>query len=152
MTHAATKSSPIFLSYNDPHRDVVIEGSNEDRYVMKVEQAIRACRIFDQREVLKFDRQFRKLDERLERWVKDHDDKIEKALLTIRDRGLLFLVCQRTPEFDEELENSLTELDVDIATAEDLDLIQLSVLAIPDCSEEAVSCFGRLESSPRHGD
>jgi len=54
---------------------------------------------------------------------------------------LLFLVVQRKRESDEELESSLTDLDLEISNDSDFHLVNVSVLALPRSSEETISSF-----------
>jgi len=80
-------------------------------------------------------------------WVSAREEKISRSIVTTRDAGILFLLCTRLPGFDQELEDEMTGLDLMIAGDEDLDLIRLSVMAIPSDTDEAVYCFADSDNN-----
>lgn len=127
----------IQLRYSDDSQRVVIEkdGAN-DRFVITVAAAIDACHASGQKE--EFYRQFRDMQVRLTEWLKVHADLIDEAYLTVRDAAILFLAVQKSPAFNQALEDSLTDLDIAIAQEKDLSLIRLNVLAIPKTSAASV--------------
>ena len=65
----------------------------------------------------------------------------------MRDAGLLFLVVLKEKPFNQKIEDSLTELDIAIAQDDDLDLIKLSVLALPKASKDSIESFLYLHPS-----
>jgi hypothetical protein len=136
----ATKTQPfIRLSHRDHDARVQVETEEEDRFVLTVGAAIQACKAFGEYE--EFTRQFRKLQATLSSWVKDHAADVAEAYLTVRDAALLFLVVQSGEAFRQELEDSLTDLDLAVAQDEEFNLIRLQVLALPRASEESVRSF-----------
>ncbi|MBN1910116.1 MAG: hypothetical protein JW818_10280 [Pirellulales bacterium] len=141
MSAGQQNLAAITLRYDDDTGKVVIVDDREDRFMLSVAEAVRACRVYDQLGVVRFGGQFENLLNHLGDWLAKRKTKISKAVLTTRDAGLLFLVCMREPEFDESFEEALTDLDLSIARNNDFDLIRLSVLAIPDDSEASISCF-----------
>ncbi len=109
MSNAETKQKPITLRYDGKQQRVVIVPDDEDRFVLSMEEAVKACRIFDRNGCLRFQDQFRALLTKLGTWVESRRDVVSQAILT--------------------------------AHTERLNLIRLSVLAIPDDSQQAVDCF-----------
>ena len=116
-----------------------VETEDEDRFVLTLGAAIEACRAFSHYET--FVRQFRELHAQLSAWIQQHDRDIAEGYLTLRDGGLLFLVVQKSAAFNQELEDSLTDLDIKIAQDDDLNLIRLNVQALPQASEESIQSF-----------
>lgn len=135
-THA--RRSAIQLRFGENDR-VVVTPENEDRFALTMDEAVKACRAWESHQ--RFERQFRILIDVLKEWVQRHHDRVSQAHVTIRDGGLLFLVVMRKSHHDETLDESLTELDIEIANDPDLDLIRLSVLAIPNASEDNIASF-----------
>ncbi len=136
VTHT---DQPLQLTYRGGPDRVVITPADEDRFVLSREEAIRACQAYAEKQ--RFASQFHLLLKTLARWLSEHEDQVKQAFLTERDKGLLFLVVQREPRYDEQLENDLTELDLQIAQDTDLRLIPLSVLAVPDAGQEVPLTF-----------
>ena len=110
MSEVQHTSVPIVLRYDDTQGKVIIVDDREDRFVLSVTEAIRACQIYEQLDLVRFKDQFEKLLNYLGDWLAKHKAQVSKAVLTTRDAGLLFLVCTTEPEFDEEFEEELERL------------------------------------------
>ena len=137
-----TKSeSPLQLTWSQKDRKVVLSAEDNDRFVLTVEEAIAACRVYDPSGRARLQTQFKRLLDLLGEWVGDHSEKIEKAFLTVRDRGLLFLVMMNQVQYDPALEDDLTELDLQIANEPDFQDFSVSVLALPECGADAYLSF-----------
>lgn len=136
-----TKTTPIRLKFSSEDQSILIEAADGDRWVSTVNRAVEACQMVAHRE--KFKTQFyQELLPKLANWTNRHVDSIDRAYLTVRDSDLLFLVIRDQVEYDREFEDHLTKLDLEIAQNEvDLDLIRLSVLALPACSGESIEGF-----------
>lgn len=119
-----------------------------DMFTMPLKAAIDACGSVEN--VQRFGKQLDTLLARLGAWIGCHSDDVQEAYLTFRDAALLFLVVRKTRKFNEPLENSLTDLDIEIAQDESLNLIKLSVLALPQTSEENVRSFLSSKITFRH--
>lgn len=130
---------PIQLQYCEKDRKVVVTPSDNDRFVLSVEEAAMACRSMKQ--LLVFNDQFEHLLSHLAQWMEDHKSKIKKAFVTVRDAGLMFLLVQNQVRFDGEFEDILSDLDIEIAQNPEYSLIHLSVLALPNCSQEGYESF-----------
>ena len=112
----------------------VVAQKGDDRVAMPVRQAIDACRAYADQ--ITFKEQFDLLTNRICRWSSQHEDSLHEVYLTARDSGLLFLAVTNTAKYNDGLEESLTDLDLDIANDEDYNLIDLGCHAIP----KAESC------------
>ena len=84
------------------------------------------------------------IKDKLAIWTYQNKEKIEKAFLTIRNNGFLFLVITKSKSFDEDFEDKLSDLDISIAVSHETDLpinTSLSVQALPNCSENQYKAF-----------
>ncbi|MBI2900956.1 MAG: hypothetical protein HYY17_12290 [Planctomycetes bacterium] len=129
----------VRLNWKDKNRPVVVTPDDQDRFMTTVQDAVRACRAHENS--VRFNDQFQQTINRLGTWVRDHRSEILQAYVSIRDTDLLFLVETRSREYSREFEDALTDLDISIAQDSALNLIRLSVLAIPHSSPEAVNSF-----------
>ena len=135
------KSEPLRLSYAEKGRQVFVEPENEDRFLLTVNAAIEACREGDN--VAKFKDQFRELLDVLATWIIHHGQEVKDAYVSVRDADLLFLVVRKSKAYDRSFEDELTDLDLQVAHDKDLNLIRLSVLALPKTSKDVVDSFLR---------
>ncbi len=141
MRNKAKSAEPIRLVSRDKGRQVLVCPEDEDRFLLTVQEAIQACRAHKPQDRAAIDKGFNLLKDRLGQWAYRHRDQIHKAFLTIRDAGLLFLVVGKQRHRDNSLEDDLTDLDLDVARTEDLEMIPLSVLAIPRCNQSSYRSF-----------
>jgi hypothetical protein len=124
---------------------VVVTTKDGDRFVLTIEEAIAACQTGDRSR--QFFDQFRGVMERLTSWLNERPEKIDRAYLRIGRDGLDFTVVLRAKGFDPELEDSLTELDIEIAQNEAFELIKLDITALPYCSENSARSFVRQQGT-----
>ena len=134
-----TKLEPIQLQWKDRDHPVIVTPADEDRLYLTVQEAIHACKAVTSS--AKFTKQFQALLDYLAVWLSDHEDKIDYAYLTVRDRGLLFLPIQKGLAYDSVLSDSFTYLDLEIANNPAYDLIELSVLGLPKASDANIASF-----------
>jgi len=135
----ATRPNILHLDYQQRDGTVVVVPADEDRFALTVEEAVKACRAYEQASA--FRHQFQILLRELADWIGQHRNQVAEAYVTVRDAGLLFLVVKKSPEHDDTLEDQLTELDLAVAQDPNLNLIRLSVLAIPPVSHEGIDSF-----------
>ena len=130
---------PIDLHFEDHAGTVRVIPEDSDLMILSVNEAIEACRAFDQQ--LQFKRQFDMLINTLGAWLQARKDRIAEAFVTTRDAGLLLLIVTKAPKYDTQFESDVTDLDIQIANDSDYKLIDLSVLALPKCPQESVYSF-----------
>ena len=130
---------PIYLDWSEKERQVSITPEDQDRFCTTVEEAIKACKADDRS--VKFGRQFKDLLDLLASWVMEHRELLKSAFVTIRDTEILFLPVTKSKSYDREFEDKLTGLDVEIAQSPSLDLIRLSVLALPNVLKQGIQSF-----------
>jgi hypothetical protein len=138
----------IELHCQDRDGVVRVVPDDQDQMLLSVRDAIEACRAFDDQ--LRFGRQFDQLLQRLGEWVRERQASVRSAYLTARDFGLLFLLVRRGGQYDEALEESLTDLDLEVANDPDYSLIRLDVLAVPEVSAESLRSFLPLPITLEH--
>lgn len=139
MPARTLQSRPLQLHYRRKNKQVVVTPDDQDRYVLTVEEIIRACQVVER--AFAFGQQFECLLEILAGWLLNHRKDIADAVITMRDAGLLFLIIRKEKAYDPAFEDALTNLDVEIAQDEALDLIRLSVLSLPKASHDAIESF-----------
>ncbi len=81
------------------------------------------------------------LMQRLGEWLNLHTDKVREGYLTLRDARFAFLVVTRDPGLDDDLEDSLSDLDFEIANDPDLEALKLNALILPPASKQSLSSF-----------
>jgi len=136
----ATHIEPIRLRISDAGRQVLVEPEDSDKFVLYVEEAIHACRIMKEYEEL-FHKQLQYLKNYLGKWACEHKDKVNKTFLTLHGGRMLFLVVTKNSTFDPELEDSLTDLDLNVARDPECSQINLDIQAVPQCQEEGYVSF-----------
>jgi len=141
--------SPIELHFEDQDGKVRVVAPDRHVMIVPVSVAVEACRAYQDQ--IAFNDQFGNLLDRLARWIVDHKVQASQAFLTVHDAGLLFLVIQQSTEFDPDLENSLSELSLEIANDTDYSLIRLVVHALPNCGREVFESFLSSRMSLRYG-
>ena len=134
-----TVESPIQLRWGEKNKRVVVIPEDEDRFILTVEAAIRACNVAV--EYSAFMPVFRNLLTRLGEWTRQHKKQILDAYLTVRDNELMFVIVKKTREYNRALEDLLTSLDIRIAQDKDFEMIKLSVLGLPKSPTKSVADF-----------
>ncbi len=117
---------------------VVVEAKDGDRFVVQTKKAIAALKAIGG--ARSFEAQLGLLLNRLAGWAIDQAG-ISNVFLTLGDGGFLFLAIKDDVEYDEVLEESLSDLDLDLANSPDLDMIRLDVMALPKVGEVALDSF-----------
>ena len=134
-----TMESPIQLRWGEKNKRVVVTPEDENRFIVTVEAAIRACNAAVQYSA--FEPVFSNLLTHLGEWKRQHEEQILDAYLTVRDAELMFVVVKKTREYDREFEDLLTSLDIGIAQDKDFEMINLSVLGLPKSPTKSVADF-----------
>ena len=142
ITQAPVRANRAILI--DPLREpkgivIITSPEDEDRFEMTVGDAARACKQWEATKEFraKFDIMLR----RIGRWIYEHRDSVKRGIVTVRDRGLMLIVMVPFAEMNPEFEVELSNLDVGIANDADLDDIQLSVMSMPEVTEECLQSF-----------
>ncbi|MFW5830333.1 MAG: hypothetical protein ACOCXA_08755 [Planctomycetota bacterium] len=93
--------------------------------------------------IVEFQRSFQHLMDVLTDWIKQHQDKIDRAFITPKNTGIMFLIQTKAVEYDEEFETALSRLDLKLITDSELAQHDISVetQAIPPFGDEALEAF-----------
>jgi hypothetical protein len=141
-THLRSKTSgrPPAIHLVQTAKGQVVIHAGDDLFLLTVQEAVNACGAWH--EMAEFQSQMKELMEYLSKWISARMNSIRDAYFSVKTGGgLLFMVVTKTKKFDAELENELTDLDIQVANAPEYNLLRLSVLAIPDSPPECVESF-----------
>jgi hypothetical protein len=122
-----------------PGRKVLIISEDGDRFALPVDVVVHACRSAEKFE--EFTRQFQELVGHVGRWLCEHAGDVDRAYLALEPGGIMLVVVRKGREFNPAFEDALSDFDFEIAQSEDLSLIKLRAIALPDSSEEALTSF-----------
>lgn len=117
---------------------VTVTPENRDRFALTVRRAVKACR--DAVAEDEFGLQLDILLKRLAEWLARRDD-VRSAYFTMRDGRFVFLTVRRAAEHDPAFEDSLSELDIEIANDPALERIRMDTIALPPVSDDTLSSF-----------
>lgn len=116
------------------------EAKDRDVFFKTINEAIKACRASERQ--VEFNAQFKEsLLPKLKKWLNTKQDKVKKAFLTVRDRGLLFIVIRKEMHYDDEFTTQLIDLDWEISHDPNFSTIDLEVLALPICDSDNFDSF-----------
>jgi len=135
---------PVRLDYFEKGRQVVIRPKDNDVFVRSVEQIVEACVIGERtlQRAFQFKRQLEDgLFTKLAQWLTGNKHRVRKAFLAPHEGGLMFLVIKIGAKYDRDLEDSLTDLDIDVANSPEFDLLRLDVMCLPEVSTETALSF-----------
>lgn len=121
-----------------PNRVHVVDEQRR-RVVMTMEQAVRACHAYEKQ--ILFRDQFDALLSHLAGWWFKRADKVSRAIVTVRESGLLLVLVQSQVELDIQLEADITELVSDVINDSRFELIRLDALSLPACELDDVTSF-----------
>jgi len=139
LMDAQTKIEPIRLRWDDKTSRIVVTAKDETRYVLGVKEILYACR--SRANETDFRQQLELLQDVLGRWVREHGDKIRNAYITLREGSILFLVVQKGKQHDGDFEDELSHLDIAVAQDGQMELLNVSMLILPNCSDAARAGF-----------
>lgn len=135
------RGTKIHLNWSDEGH-VAITDVNEDRFVLRIQRVVEACRKADRADAVSetIRAQLMVLTQRLRDWLSEAP-QVGALHLRACESGLMLVAVQENPENDPELDDKLTELDVSIAGDPDLNFLPLNVFVIPQISEDAQRSF-----------
>jgi hypothetical protein len=143
MTVQACDPVVIRLKSSDGSRVWVHDGGKE--ILMTSEQVVRACIAYNKMaELTDIQAQVEALAARVGKWCFDHKDQINGAYVSTGVMGkLLFLVVLKGKAFNQEVTDSLTHLDIELAMSQAYSLLKISVRAIPEVSQAEIEAILR---------
>ncbi len=135
-----SRPEPIRLRITGKNSQVVIEPEDRDLFVMFVQEAIEACKVYQDYKNI-FEKQLEHLKDLLGRWASEHLTKLDGAFLTLLNGRFLFVVVTKQQAFDPALEDELSSLDINIAQDENCSQLNVDVQALPKCDKDAYMSF-----------
>lgn len=132
-----SRSRIIILDTKNEDGMVTVVPEDEDRFSLKVGDAVAACQKAEEDQQARA--RFKLLLKRLAEWILTRDD-VASAFITLRDRGLAFVVVHETPEYDRGFEDALAALQLELTRDSDIRL-PVEVVSLPPASDEAIQSF-----------
>lgn len=124
---------------SDQNDTIVVTPRDRQRFEIQTDRAIRILQVAHEETL--FHKQFHLLLNHLAGWIRDHRAAIRNAYLTLHDGAFAFIVVRTSPRHDADFEDSLSDLDLDIAGDPALNLVTLNAIALPPVSEAGLSSF-----------
>ena len=129
--------SAVEIDWYDRAETIKVCPRSQKRFEVHKDRAIKILQL-----ATNADSQIQLLIDKLGEWVRDNfDEYLSQAYLTLRDSRFAFLAISRLPECNDDLEDSLSDLDLSIANDPDLDLIRMNTLVLPPASDESLNSF-----------
>lgn len=136
---ATNLTNCIELDWYDGEELVRVTPRNQERFQVQKDRAIEILQLV--KDADRFDNQFALLLKTLAQWIRQHEEKIDRAIVTLQDATLAFIVVQRAAKYDEAIVDALAELDFGISNDPDLELVKLKTLALPNVTGAALESF-----------
>ena len=137
--HLIQKLNPIIIDWYAEAETIEITGQNNLRFEVQKDVAIKVLRAVQDRS--RAVRQIDLLLERIGRWTSERRPQLRDIFLTVQDSSFLLVLVQNAVRHDDELEEALSELDVEIANDPDFELLKLNAILLPPVSEDALMSF-----------
>ena len=94
-------------------QQVVITGTEGDRWVTTVKEAAQACRsALDQRS---WEEQFRSFLTRINEWAKEHSNIVSAAFVGVSCEGLTGVIITKGSEYRVDFDDDVSQLDIELA-------------------------------------
>ena len=127
---------------------VEVQAAGGDRFRVATQQAIDALQLA--RQAVDFQQQFEDLLEMLSQWLRDRQDRLSSAVITIGSDGIRLVVVQLEVKADFALEEEMVDLDIDVANDDQFNLIPFSTLLVPRVGDEVLQSFMSSDQNLRH--
>lgn len=156
MATKTDQSKPVTVVYTKKGSKVEVKPKNKKLYDERAEaivsRALSIIKDIDEEEgsqILEFAQDlmskaltdFQKLVHRLGVWTSRHENKIEQAYLAKDHGGLVFLVVQKEKKDDQDLLDTLIDLDIHVARDTSLKYFDLEVMCVPKVSNYSLLSF-----------
>ena len=135
----AENAVAIQVSWANRDGTVVVTPQSQDRYCMRIDEAIELLQLKHQRD--RATAQFEFLFRRLSDWIQQRGDRLKETFLTFRDGQWLFLMVSGSQQYDEQFEDEVTDLDIELAGDPELNLIDTAVLSLPSAGLQSLDSF-----------
>jgi len=122
-------AAAIQVSWADRDGTLVVTPQDQDRYCMRIDEAIELLQLKHQKDRAQSQLSF--LLRRLVDWIGQRGDRLRETYLTLRDGQWLFLMVSTEAQYDADFEDDVTDLDIELAADPELNLIDTAVLSLP---------------------
>lgn len=139
MNSAQQQKRSVVPLVEGRHDDLKVVRLDGDQFVVTAQQAIDACRLAA--DAMRFRTQFQDLLEVLYSWVEERKKRVSSAYIVASDDGITLLIVQKDVPADFELEDSMVDLDLEVANTSMFDLIPFNTLLVPKVSNEVLQSF-----------
>lgn len=133
------KLNPIVIDWFAEEETIEVTGQDNRRFEVQKDVAIKVLRAVQDRS--RAVRQIDLLLERIGRWTSERRELLRDIFLTVQDSSFLLVLVQQAARHNDDLEECLSELDVEIANDPDFDLLKLNAILLPPVTEEALMSF-----------
>ena len=116
-----SKNRNIHIDWRDT-RQVVYKDQDNHIGVTTPSAVVEACKDHFQKK--QAGEQFGELLDKLGTWVFERSDDIFKSFITVHDNALLFLIVTNSTNYNDKLQDSITDLDIEIANDPDFSTIK----------------------------
>lgn len=131
--------SVVELDWFDENETVSVIPRDRERFEVQKDVAIAALRAA--KDSAQFPAQLTLLLRRLATWIRDNRNAITRAFLTLQDGAFAFVVVKSSPRYNAKFEDSLSDLDFEIANDPSLNLVKMNAIALPPVSEQSLLSF-----------
>jgi hypothetical protein len=123
----------------DGEHRLALQAMDGTTYPVSMEDVLDAHK--SKQEVIEFTRQITAIMDRLSKWIALNPAHIERAYFGLDADRATFLVVRKGTQFDPDFEDLLSNLELQLSQDDAFSLIRLTTIALPHCSEDAVSSF-----------
>lgn len=150
---ASAPPEPVRLTFRS-EQHILVESDNEDRFMMTMREAAYACKQAQDKQEWQDD--FKKFLHEVHQWCEAHAGKVEAGYVGVGDGSLNVFVCTKSADYDFDIDDELTELDIDLV--KNHPWLVAEVLQIPEqtredqiLSDTAILVYGNGRQPPRAG-
>ena len=126
----------VELDWFDEGEVVRVCPRDQRRFQIHKDRAIRILQLANDGES-----QLKLLMDQVGEWVHENAAKLQGAFLTLRDERFYFVAVSQAAECDDDLEDSISDLDFKIAIDPDLEHVRMNAVILPPASKNALSSF-----------
>lgn len=144
---------PIRIGFGELMRPVVVTPENRDRFVITSEEAARACHQADleKNKLREWQMHFERYLAHLNAWARDRTDIVSRIYVAAGPDGLQAFIVTPGNEYCFELDDPITELDMEILTK--FPDCPSHVMQIPEDPADSVDSFFSADTALQvHGD
>jgi hypothetical protein len=125
--------------HQDEHRGVVLGLTEGGVLPLDFQDLLRACK--STQHMNDFVVQVQDLMKQLADWITARPESIDRAYFSFQSDACVLVVVRKAILFDPDFQDALSELELAIGQSDELNLVKLRTIALPNCSQESVATF-----------